>query len=94
MWLRALLLGINYPQNGPTELFGDNQGADILTGDPSVHSRRKHIDIKYHYIRECDTEKSIKVTYINMKDNIADGFTKPLPCKPFAIFRDCVGVRA
>jgi hypothetical protein len=93
MWLRALLLGIDCPQVAATELFGDNQGSIALTGDPSVHSRTKHIDIKHHYIRECVENNSIRMAYIKTTDNTADGFTKPLPSKPFAVFRDRVGVR-
>src|SRR3981189_3041588 len=72
VWLRALLLGIGFEQKAPTCIQADNQAAIILTGDPSVHSRTKHIDIKVVYIRDCVVNKSIQMKYVNTTDNVAD----------------------
>jgi hypothetical protein len=48
-----------------------------------MHSRVKHIDIQYHFLRERVQNKELAISYINMKDNIADIFTKALTPGPF-----------
>ena len=42
------------------------------------HKRSKHIDITYHYIRECIQEQKVDIVYINTKKQLADGLTKGL----------------
>ena len=56
----------------------DNQGSLKLAENPEFHKRTKHIDIIYHFIRECINENKIKVGYIPTKEQLADGFTKGL----------------
>jgi Reverse transcriptase (RNA-dependent DNA polymerase) len=92
VWLRALLLGLCHPQRTPTPLRCDNNGAIVLTGDPSFHSRVKHIDVKYHYIRELVENGTLDVRYVNTKLNVADVFTKALAPKPFAYMRRLMGL--
>ena len=82
-WLRYLLqdlavFGGYSADMGPTILFGDNQGAIALTKNPETHQRSKHIDIRYHYIRDLVKEKEIEMTYVNTSDMVADALTKPL----------------
>jgi methyl coenzyme M reductase subunit D len=43
----------------------------------------KHIDVKHHWIHETVETGNIAVTYMPSEDNIADIFTKALPCPPF-----------
>jgi hypothetical protein len=92
VWLRALLLGLCHPQCNVTPLRCDNNGSIVLTGDPSFHSCVKHIDVKYHYIRELVENKAIDVRYVNTKLNVADGFTKPLAPKPFQQMQSRMGL--
>jgi hypothetical protein len=92
VWLRALLNSVEINQTRPIPLLCDNNGSIVLTGDPSFHNRVKHIDIKYHYIRECVDRGDVDVSYVNTKDNIADAFTKPLDTKSFRRMRDLMGV--
>ena len=93
IWLRTLLNAIDIPQTIPSPLKCDNNAAITLSSDPSFHNRVKHIDIKYHYIRECVDAKALDVVYVNTKDNIADAFTKPLDPKPFSRMRSLMGLR-
>lgn len=58
------------------DLVGDNCSALTLAAHNTLHKRTKHIDIKYHYIRELVENKTIKLNYINTKENIADILTK------------------
>ena len=73
--LLADMTGVKPP--GPTTIFEDNQGAIALAKNPVQHQRSKHIDIKYHYIRQEIQNNSIVLKYIPSKDNFADVFTKP-----------------
>lgn len=63
----------------PTPLFIDNQSAIRLIQNPEFHKRTKHIDIKYHFVREKLKNKDIEVHYIPSKQQIADILTKALP---------------
>lgn len=49
IWLRSLLKELNFPQEGPTEIYVDNQSAIALAKNPAFHDRSKHIDTKYHF---------------------------------------------
>jgi hypothetical protein len=48
-----------------------------------MHSKKKHIPIKYHFLWEEVAKKNIKVEYVGTKEQVADIFTKPLPREAF-----------
>ena len=64
-----------YATKSATTTFCDNQGAQKLVKNPIYHSRKKHIDIRHHYIRET-YEKAIIDPQYPTKDMIADILTK------------------
>ena len=78
VYLRVLLEDLKHPQNGPTVLHQDNQGAIALGSDFISNKRTKHIDIKYHFIREKVEEGVIKLQYTPTIDMVADCLTKPV----------------
>jgi hypothetical protein len=49
-------------------------------------ARTKHIEIDYHFVRERVADKRLAIRFISSKDQVADGFTKPLPIKEFTEF--------
>ena len=63
----------------PVPLHGDNTGSIFLAQNPVNHNRSKHIDVKFHHIRQQLERKKVTVQYIPSADNLADPFTKPLP---------------
>jgi hypothetical protein len=79
MWLRELLKGLNYLEPGPTTIYQDNQGAIALARNPVYHSRTKHIDIKYHFIREQLEIECIELCFVGTENMKADMMTKDLP---------------
>ena len=89
-WIRALLRELQRPQylssTLATPIFSDNQACIALSKDPVAHSRTKHIDVRYHYIRQLVTYGKATVTYLPTGDMIADMLTKPLP---ITAFRHC-----
>jgi hypothetical protein len=63
------------------------QDAISISKNPVMHSKKKHIPIKYHFLWEQVAEKNIRVEYVGTKEQVADIFTKPLPREAFEYFR-------
>lgn len=61
----------------PAIIRNDNQGAIALVKNPVKHTRSKHIDIRYHFIRDCYNENKVTLEYVPTNMNISDLFTKP-----------------
>lgn len=82
VYQRSLLQEIGLAEfvKGPTILNCDNQSAQFLVKNPVAHKRSKHIDIRYHYIREKFETNEISIQYVPTANNVADLLTKCL-CK-------------
>ncbi|KAH8323147.1 hypothetical protein KR074_006679 [Drosophila pseudoananassae] len=61
-------------------IYSDNQSAQCLAKNASFHARSKHIDIKYHFIRDLYKKKVIDIEYVPTDNMISDVLTKAL-CK-------------
>src|SRR5204862_7543656 len=57
-------------------IFSDNQGALTIATNPTDHQRAKHIDIRYHFIRNCLQNNSILIDYVPTALQTADILTK------------------
>lgn len=74
--LRSFCISLGITQPVSNVLYIDNQSAiSLAKGDAIQHSRSKHIDIRYHFVRE---QTAISFEHISSKANIADCMTKPL----------------
>ena len=62
----------------PVILYCDNTSAINISNNLVMHTKTKHIAIKYHYLRELVQDKEVKMEYVNTKEQIADIFTKAL----------------
>ena len=60
-----------------TSIVCDNQGALALAKNPEKHSKTKHIDIRYHFVREFYQNNKVDLKFVSSNDNYADIFTKP-----------------
>jgi hypothetical protein len=78
LYYRQLLQEIHFVQDDATTLLGDNQGALDLTVSTKNHPRVKHIDIRFHFIREQVEFKTVSLQYVPTSEQIADLFSKPL----------------
>jgi len=76
VWLRGFLAELGCPQNKPTKLLCDNQGAIQLAHNPVFHKRTKHIMIKFSYLVEQLQNDEIVLIYVKSADNVSDIFTK------------------
>ncbi|SOV03491.1 uncharacterized protein UDID_18685 [Ustilago sp. UG-2017a] len=61
---------------GIPTIFSDNTGTIQVSKDPAQHWKLKHIDTKYHFIRDNMQDGKVRIKYINTTDNLADLFTK------------------
>ena len=76
----------------PIPLFGDNQGAIFLTSNPVQEKCIKHIDLRYHFIRDVVHNKQVELFCIEGANNPADLFTKNLGRIKFLKFREQLGL--
>ena len=78
-----MLKDMHIHYDDPIPIFCDNTSAISVSKKPVMHSKTKHIPIKYHFLREQVLSKVIKLEYVGTKDQLADIFTKPLPKSQF-----------
>lgn len=76
--LRSLLSSLGMEQHGAIKIYEDNQGCIALSENPVMHRRTKHIDIRYHFIRERVESGEVKLVYVPTEQQLADLLTKPL----------------
>jgi hypothetical protein len=70
----------------------DNKSAISLCKNLVYHQRSKHLDTRYHYIRNCTEEAKIDVKYVSTKDQLADILTKALNRVKFLEMRKKIGL--
>ena len=93
VWIRRLLNEFKNDTNKPIKMYEDNQSTIHMSHNPRFHGRAKHIDIKYHYIREQISNKNIVLEYCKSEDMIADILTKGLGKLKFEKLRNMLGMR-
>ena len=95
VWLKNFLLdlGVVPSAQSAITLYCDNSGAIANSKEPRSHKRVKHIERKYHLIREIVSRGDAVVSQIASEDNLADPFTKGLAQKIFDQHIEGMGVR-
>ncbi|KAG8481529.1 hypothetical protein CXB51_026324 [Gossypium anomalum] len=91
IWLKGLFSELNEDLQIST-VFCDSQSAIFLTKDQMFHERTKHIDVRYHFVRDIIARGDIVVSKISTHENPADMMTKSLPITKFKHCLDLVGV--
>ena len=71
-WLKRLLSDITTSPSRPVTINEDNQGTIAVAKNPVSHARTKHIDNKYHYVREALQDGTIDLVYCPTENMIAD----------------------
>ncbi|KAG8501645.1 hypothetical protein CXB51_004727 [Gossypium anomalum] len=82
IWLKGLFSELNEDLQIST-VFCDSQSAIFLTKDQMFHERTKHIDVRYHFVRDIIARGDIVVSKISTHENPADMMTKSLPITKF-----------
>ncbi|CAN6371938.1 unnamed protein product [Urochloa humidicola] len=78
VWLGRLLEELTGDEAQAPVLMVDNQSAIALAKNPVHHDRSKHIDTKFHFIRDCVDGGQIKLQYVETARQLGDILTKPL----------------
>ena len=73
-------------------LFCDNTSAINIAKNPVQHSRTKHIDIRFHFLRDHVEKGDIVLHFVESDHQLADIFTKPLDSSRFSALRGELGV--
>ena len=90
--LRRLVEEMGNPDQEATVIFEDNQGAIATAHNPVFHRRTKHIQIRYHYVREAVAEEIIKAIYCPSSEMTADILTKAISKDQFELLRAKMGL--
>ena len=78
VWLRRLLGELTGMEGHPPALMVDNQPAIALAKNPVLHDLSKHIDVKFHFLRDCVDGGQIVIEFVETGRQLADVLTKPL----------------
>ncbi|GJV60249.1 hypothetical protein Tco_1466349 [Tanacetum coccineum] len=80
LWIQNQLLdyGYNFMH---TKIFIDNNSTICIIKNPVFHSKTKHIEIRHHFIRDCNEKKLIQMVKIHTDKNVADLLTKAFDVK-------------
>jgi hypothetical protein len=91
LWMRQTLWDFGYNLS-KVPLLCDNESAIYMADNPIEHSRTKHIDIRYHFLRDHQQKGDIEVFHISTENQLAYIFTKPLDEKTFCRLRSELNV--
>ena len=91
VWLREFISGVYQPQE-PMPLHPDSQSAIALARNEQFHTRTKHIDIHFHFIRYVIEAGKILIDYCPTEDMVADTLTKALPSAKAKHFASALGL--
>ena len=83
IWLLRVLRELGCVFTKPLTMYEDNQSCIFLSRNPGDFAKSKHIDTRYHFVREQVEAKTVILQKINTIENLADVFTKPLDRKLF-----------
>ena len=90
--MKQTLIDIQVEYDDPIPIYCDNTSTISISKNLVMHSKTKHIPLKYHFLRDQIAEKNIRVEYVGTKEQVADIFTKPLPRESFEYLRQRLGV--
>lgn len=92
VWMRRILQDLKYKQMQPTTIFCDNKSTIDLSKNPVHQGRTKHIEIRYHFIRELISKEEVELQHCSTEDQPADMLRKALNESKIQKLRNLVGV--
>ncbi|KXJ68183.1 hypothetical protein RP20_CCG005208 [Aedes albopictus] len=82
------------PVQKPVQIFEDNQSCIKMLDENAGLKRSKHVDTKYHFVKDLAESRNINVTYCPSADMLADILTKPLNRVKLENIRERIGLRS
>ena len=92
VWMRELSSDLGNQQSQRTLIHEDNQSAIAMAKTPQFHKRSKHINIKYHYVREQVNNSKIIIKYCPTEEMVADLLTMGIGPTKLNNLRDMYGL--
>ena len=92
MWLRRLLGELTGVEAHPPALMVDNQPAIALAMNLVLHDRSKHINVKFHFLRDCVDGGQIIIEFVEMGRQLVDVLTKPLGRLRLTELKEMIGM--
>nr|GFC00013.1 retrovirus-related Pol polyprotein from transposon TNT 1-94 [Tanacetum cinerariifolium] len=86
LWMRTQLTDYGFH-------FDDSKAAIAISCNPVQHSRTKHIDVRYHFIKEKVEKGFVELFFVRTEYQLADLFTKALPVERFLYLVRRLGMR-
>ena len=91
LWMKTQLADYGYNMRR-IPIYCDSQSAIQITANPVQHSRTKHFDIRYHFIKDHVKKGNIELHFIESELQLADLFTKPFDEKHFTFLLSKLGM--
>jgi len=92
VWLRRILIALGHREGGSNIIQCDNSSTIQLSKHPVFHGKSKHIDIKFHFLRDLVSDGTIQLSYCSSQEQVADVMTKPLKKEQFVKLRGLLGL--
>eukprot|EP00253_Pinus_taeda_P027073 PITA_27073 len=91
VWLQRLCSSMGLAQ-GSIRIDYDSQSAISLANNPAYHSKTKHIDVQYHFVRDMIEEKRVLLVKVDTLENTTDALTKILGSEKYSWCRETMGI--
>lgn len=92
--MQHILKQIKGSQSDCVTMFCDNSSTIKLAKNPVFHGRSKHIDVRFHFLRNLTKDEALNMEFCKTNDQLADIMTKPLKLGQFEKIRKQLGVQA
>lgn len=92
-WVTKILAELNVSTSDPVKIMSDNQSCIKMIENEKFSNRTKHIDTRYHYVKDMIGKKEIVLEYCPTEYNVADLFTKPLAGTKISFLRELAGLK-
>ncbi|PKA67208.1 Retrovirus-related Pol polyprotein from transposon TNT 1-94 [Apostasia shenzhenica] len=92
VWVKDLIRELGISQK-TVSLYCDSKSVIYLAKDPILHAKTKHIDIRYHKLKELVSSGDIKLVKVSTQANFIDMLTKPLPVPKFLYCLDLANIQ-
>ena len=93
LWIKRILKELGYSNEDCIQVKCDNNSTIKLSKNPVMHGRSKHIDVRYHFLRNLTKEGTIALVHCGSQDQVADLMTKPLKLDAFLKLRTLLGIQ-
>jgi len=92
VWMRRILEKLGHTQLGSITMYCDNSSTIKLSKNPVLHGRSKHIDVRFHFLRDLTKDGTLELVHCRSQNQIADIMTKPLKFEAFEMLRGLLGM--